>query len=53
MLIFLLFVYIVLCLGVAFMAYLKTYDMIEYFFLSILVTPFIGFFFLWKTDHLR
>ncbi len=51
--IFLLFVYILLSLGVAFMAYLKTYDMIEYFFLSILATPFAAFYFLLKTDKLR
>lgn len=51
--IFLLFVYILLSLGVAFMAYLKTYDMIEYFFLSILITPIFSFYFLLKTDKLR
>jgi len=51
--IFLLSVYLLLSLGVAFMAYLKTYDMIEYFFLSVLVTPFAGIYFLLKTDKLR
>jgi hypothetical protein len=50
---FLLFAYILLSLGVAFMAYLKTYDMIEYFFLSILTTPIVAFYFLLKTDKLR
>jgi hypothetical protein len=50
---FLLFVYILLSLGVAFVAYLKTYDMIEYFFLSILTTPLVAFYFLLKTDKLR
>lgn len=51
--VFLLVTYLLLSLGVAFMAYLKTYDMIEYFFLSILTTPFAAFYFLMKTDKLR
>jgi hypothetical protein len=49
----LLIIYFVLCLGVAFMAYLKSYDMIEYFFLAALTTPIAGFYFLWQTDKLR
>ncbi|MCP4456741.1 MAG: hypothetical protein GY816_01740 [Cytophagales bacterium] len=50
---FILTVYLLLSLGVAFYAYLKTYDAIEYFFLSVLTTPFAAFYFLMKTDKLR
>lgn len=49
----LLIIYAVLCLAVAFMAYLKSYDMIEYFFLAALTTPFVAFYFLMLTDKLR
>ena len=50
---FLLAVYLLLSLGVAFMAYLKTYDAIEYFFLAVLTTPIAAIYFLLKTDKLH
>ena len=46
-------IYLLLSVGVAVMAYLKSYDMIEYFFLSLLATPFAAYYFLAKTDKLR
>jgi len=49
----LIIIYFVLSLAVAFMAYLKSFDMIEYFFLCVLTTPIAGFYFLWQTDKLR